>query len=404
MQAMSATSAGGVGGGQVDDSKMPSSGAPLFMLLEEFHGLDEGYDKFCSEVTQEIARRRPVVQHVMDQSQDPEFAPLRFVGRLWATVRAARRPDVRRLRPASVLYMPRQMTGPVLLRARLLRLLLGVPVAMTLVEEEVPASGRLLARWMPPDLLLLGTEKECEEARAAGLRAELVWGGVDTARFRPPTPGEKEALRRKWNLPAGDRIVLHVGHLIEERNLRPLARLAAVEGVRVVLLISHWRREESDRLQRELEDQGVVVLTGFQPEIEELYRLADCYVFPTVVPTAGVPMPLSVLEARASGLPVVARRFRALAGEVGAALGLDLVDSDQELVERTLDVLGSEAQPGTVPQSFSWRGVALRVTDLLATLGDGGPSDAGGRPAVDGGAGAGGTRPWGERIRTCRRP
>ena len=58
--------------------------------------------------------------------------------------------------------------------------------------------------------------------------------------MQPADGGEKEALRRKWGLPVGDRILLHIGHLREGRNLSALPPLAAVPGttVLVVALIS----------------------------------------------------------------------------------------------------------------------------------------------------------------------
>src|SRR5262249_57446928 len=125
-----------------------------------------------------------------------------------------------------------------------------------------------------------------------------VGGGVDLVRFRPPAAGERAALRQKWGLNPEDWVVLHVGHLREGLNLRVMSSIASWPGVKAVLAASSWRGPESELLKVELEAHGVVVIDGV-PNLEELYRLADCYVFPTVAPGSAEALPLSILEALA---------------------------------------------------------------------------------------------------------
>ncbi len=65
----------------------------------------------------------------------------------------------------------------------------------------------------------------------------------------------------------------------------------------------------------ELRRAGVLLITHYLPEIVELYQAADAYVFP-VPPNPADPsaidLPLSVLEAAACNLPILATRFGAL--------------------------------------------------------------------------------------------
>jgi glycosyltransferase involved in cell wall biosynthesis len=345
-----------------------ASAAPIFVVIEEIVGKDEGSDIFCAEVPAALASFRPVVQDVTHQ--DGRGPAGRLVTRFRTVLDAPRRFAGGPL-PSAVLYVPasRTITAAGLLRARMLRRRLGAPVAMVAFHEGIPGQSRWLARMMPPDLLLLTTDEECASARALGLRAELVLMGVDPSRFRPPEPGEKEALRRKWGVRSNDRVILHVGHLFENRNLRALTRIAAAPGVTMLLVASTLRRPpESENLLHDLERSGVVVISGYQPNIEEFYRLADCYVFPTVLPEGAVATPLSVVEARATGLPVVSRRFRALAGRVGEALGVSLVDSDTELAERALALASAPPELGAVPDAFSWSGIARELADRLDRL------------------------------------
>jgi hypothetical protein len=343
------------------------SQAPLLALVEELpeEQLEEGSDIWAYEVTEALRRQTPVVAHVTRPGRALVAPATRFLGIRTATRRAVRQAG---RRPRAALYVPagRMVTRWALLRARYLRSLLQAPVAMAAFHDGLPSAA---SRWAP-DLLLLTTQAACEEAERSGVRAEFIWSGADTARFRPPGAGERLVLRRKWGIDTDSYVVFHVGHLFENRNLRALIPLAAQPGVSVVVLASHYRREpESSTLCRHLEEGGVRLLFGHRPDVEEIYRLSDCYVFPTVDHGGAVASPLSVVEAKATGLPVVARRFRALGERVGRELQIDLVDSDEELRGRVLALRNGTARPAgadaPLADAFSWQGVARRLVELI---------------------------------------
>jgi glycosyltransferase involved in cell wall biosynthesis len=301
-----------------------------------------------------------------------------------------------------ILYASRSSaTVPALARAGLLRVASrGARVAMLALQprDEALASPLPLG-WLGPDLLLVGTERERASAGRRGITAECVWGGVDLTRFRPPRAGERETLRRKWGLPEDPKILLHVGHLREGRNLAALCPLARTPGTTVVVLASSHRGPESERVKAELIEQGVLVLEGYRPQVEELYRLADCYVFPPTSTDHAIAMPLSVLEALASDLPVVSTRFGALAERFSTTPGVELVDSPAEVVARALALAQPRAagRPRTRPlvEPYSWEAVGERVGQLLDQLLDRGepPVGSGASPAgrQEGGP-VGGTR------------
>lgn len=338
----------------------------MLALIEELPAerLEEGSDVWAHHVARALRGETPLIEHITRPGPQLLAPAARFRG-----VRmAARRAEVKRRRPRAALYIPagRMVTTWALLRARYLRSLLRAPVAMAAFHEGLPRTAR---QWAP-DVLLLTTESACQEARQVGLRAELIWTGADTRRFRPPISGEKEELRRSLAIGQDQFVVFHVGHLFENRNLRALAPLALVPGVTVLVLASHFRREpESSELSRALEASGVRLLFGHRPNVEQLYRLADCYVFPTVQHDGAVATPLSVVEARASGLPVVTRRFRALGERVGRELGVHLVDSDDELRRFVLALKEGQTRPerpgGPLPAAYSWQGVARRLLDVM---------------------------------------
>src|SRR5262249_13492498 len=116
------------------------------------------------------------------------------------------------------------------------------------------------------------------------------------------------------------------------------------------------------------EAHGVVVIDGYVPDVEELYRLADCYVFPTVSPGSAVALPLSILEALASDLPVVSTAFGALSERFGAAPGLDLVENPAFIPDRVLAACGSGARTRHLVEPHAWDALAERLVDLLDDL------------------------------------
>ena len=138
-----------------------------------------------------------------------------------------------------------------------------------------------------------------------GQRALQLKTGVDTERFCPVEPAHKTALREKYGLPQGENIVLHVGHLKAGRNIGHLLNLD--EKWHVLLVVSTWKASQQDAALRSAleQKQNLTLIDEYQPNIEELYQLADVYFFPVVDARHCIDVPLSALEAAACGIPVV---------------------------------------------------------------------------------------------------
>lgn len=161
---------------------------------------------------------------------------------------------------------------------------------------------------------------------AFGVRAGLVGNGVDAERFRPPRDVQERAAAR-MALRLDDRLtVLAVGGI--EPRKGSLTLLDGFAGVRralperdPLLLVAGGAtlfdyRDEVERFAARraalgLDDRTVRVLGPVSdPDLERLYRAADVFAFPSVTEGFG----LVVLEALASGLPVVASDLDVLRG------------------------------------------------------------------------------------------
>lgn len=324
---------------------------------------DEGYAKVVAELGRAMSSHATVITHL---TQDGGGASRIRVGlrRMRAVANSTLHRELLQARPSTVVYMSRSsVTLSALVRSRLLKWTAGGGrvVMIALQPRTLRWPGRLLSRLLWPDLLLVSTDAERRGVEGLGARVDRMVTGVDLERFRPATAGEKASLRGKWGIPVDTRVVLHVGHLTDGRNLEALMPLAAQPGLTVVVVASSQRHSESGRLEQRLRANGVVLLQGFLADIDEVYRLADCYVFPTISTDFAIAMPLSILEAIASDLPVVAMRFGALPERFGDADGVLLVENPSELLDGVLTFLRDPPSTRRLSQGYSWAAVAEQV-------------------------------------------
>jgi glycosyltransferase involved in cell wall biosynthesis len=125
-------------------------------------------------------------------------------------------------------------------------------------------------------------------------KAALINNGVDVTYFVPATPEEKRALRRRFQLPEERPVVLFVGRLVPKKG-HDLVLSAASDSHTTLIVGEGVVTHDADRPN--------VVLFGpaTQPQLRDLYRLSDLFVFPA----AGEIFTLVMQEAMACGLPVI---------------------------------------------------------------------------------------------------
>jgi len=162
---------------------------------------------------------------------------------------------------------------------------------------------------------------------AAPFRVLQIPNGVDTARFRPPEPGEREALRPRFGLPPDATVAVFTGRLVRYKGLPLLLEVwrelaPSLPGAHLVL--AGEGSADLDACEDELRvaaDAGGGIprlhFTGAIEAVPELLRTADLFVFPSEHEAFGI----SVIEAMATGLPVVATRAGGLADLVEESQG-----------------------------------------------------------------------------------
>ncbi|HVC16059.1 MAG TPA: glycosyltransferase family 4 protein [Rhodanobacter sp.] len=207
------------------------------------------------------------------------------------------------------------------------------------------------------------------EIGIASERIATIGNGVDTIEF---TPGSSE--RALFGLPLDKTVALFAGDLMTPRkNLETVLR--AMQHVPDLYLAVAGRVEGSvyPALACSLDVADRVRFLGFRSDMPTLMRSVDLF----VLPSHYEPFGLVLLEALASGLPVVTARSVGGSNMIGPAVGVTLEDSDNEMalaavlrdLARSLErrrSMGAEAR--ALAERYSWPAMARQYVDLLVEM------------------------------------
>jgi glycosyltransferase involved in cell wall biosynthesis len=320
-------------------------------LLGDFSPeLDEGYKNTSHVLAAHLEERHRVVRLNVKGARSAQF---------WREARSVR---------ADIVHTIAQPTDASIVLTRLVRRLHGGSRSVISAlrsdryfeKDRVGRRQRSVLGLAAPDLVLVQNESAVRLFSAVGCRTRELPNGVDLQRFRPVCPEERRRLRAKYGLDEERPIVLHVGHLEPDRNLLSLRRLPS-RGVQVVIAGSLYMGTHT-ALIAELERAGYRLFKGYQSHVEELYGLADLYVFP-LRPGNSLTMPLSVLEAMACNLPVLTTRFSGLQHAFGSEYGLHFIDFTEDLTVEVEDTLAARGESRTreAVSPYSWTAVVERL-------------------------------------------
>ena len=154
--------------------------------------------------------------------------------------------------------------------------------------------------------------------------------GIDLEKFQKQKPTRQE-IRNRLGIPESKIILMSVGELTKRKNhmvmIEALARLKEYD----ILYMICGDGPLKAQLRAKAEELGVgdrLKLPGFRKDIAELHKAADIFVFPSLQEG----LPVALMEAMASGLPIVASKIRGNEDLIGNEQGGFLVkpkDSDQ---------------------------------------------------------------------------
>lgn len=161
--------------------------------------------------------------------------------------------------------------------------------------------------------------------------------GVDIEKFSPVSREQKADLKIKYSLDPNKKIILHVGHIFQKRNLGVFQKIQQNFQEIQVLIIGSTYLNIDEKILSDLKKSGCEVKVGYIPHINEIYALADCYVFPVKWGDT-INIPLSVLEAMSTNLPVITQNYPALM-QYTECQGFKVVDRDEDFISALDDIL-----------------------------------------------------------------
>ena len=155
-------------------------------------------------------------------------------------------------------------------------------------------------------------------------RLEYIPGvGIETSRFRAGTAGRLEK-RQELGFEPEDFLILTVAEMTKNKNhstvLKALALLKDKPEFASMRYLICGRGENEQNLRQEARELGIedhVVFLGYRHDVPDLLRCSDLFAFMSF--REG--LPVALMEAMSSGLPVICSRIRG---------NTDLVDQDVE--------------------------------------------------------------------------
>lgn len=209
-----------------------------------------------------------------------------------------------------------------------------------------------------------------------GPRIVVIPNGVDLERFRPPTPDERRAARADLKLGTEERVAVFVGHEFSRKGLS-----FAIRGLEhaptVLLLIIGGNDDIIAAAHEEAKEHGVgdrVLFLGPRSNLRPFLAASDMFVFPSAYEANA----LVVLEALASGLPVIATPVGFAPEVIADGENGFLVDRDPrgvgermaqlaDLDDAELAAFGRRAR--ATAERYGWSSVARRYLELAEELG-----------------------------------
>ena len=186
--------------------------------------------------------------------------------------------------------------------------------------------------------------------------------GINTEKFVPPAGVDTKALKEKYGFDTEKPLVLHVGHCSGGRGLEDFLQIRGAQ--RLIIASGMFEDEE---LVKSLEDDGVTIMSGYLENVEEIFQMADAYLFPTRSTENVISIPLSVMEALACGVPVIGYRTFGNLNSIGCTDGaVTFIDSPEEIDGVLPEVVAKKSEVSMLRNTGSWNDTAGEILRTIS--------------------------------------
>jgi UDP-glucose:(heptosyl)LPS alpha-1,3-glucosyltransferase len=176
----------------------------------------------------------------------------------------------------------------------------------------------------------------------------VIFNTVNLERFHPRNVElHREEKRKSLGIDRNTILLAFAGNNYRLKGLEPLLRSLALLRERFpktpfrLLVLGRGNRRRYTRLAKRIGISDLIVFLGHVGEVEQFYAASDIYVHPTFYDSCS----LTVLEALASGLPVITTRFNGAADAILSDEGGKVLDDPKDvktLAEAIAIFLGRE--------------------------------------------------------------
>ncbi len=223
---------------------------------------------------------------------------------------------------------------------------------------------KIFGVFLKSDILLYQVNKDI--FKDFGDKIVFLPNAVEINKFKPVENKEKIKLREKYGLATDKFTILHVGHISKRRNLEVLSKIPEIDDNYQVVIVSGEYLGVDSKILENLNKSGCRVFIQYYPNIEEIYALSDCYVFPVLWGDT-INLPLTVLEAMSSNLPVVAMDYPTFASfnQEGLYLVKDAHEVPSKIKELKHDLdNGLKVRNRENVLDYSWKEVVQKLLNI----------------------------------------
>ena len=206
------------------------------------------------------------------------------------------------------------------------------------------------------------TESDMKDVKIASGRQKKIFPvGIQVDKFVPVSLERQKELKLKYGLDPSKQLVVHVGHCSKGRGLEDFTRIHTAQ--RMVVASGMF---EDENIVHILNEANVKIHKGYLENVEEVYQMADAYLFPTQSTEFVISIPLSAMEALSCGVPVIGyKSFENLNEITGSEGAITLINHAEQIDEVLPEVIKKKCNHSLLEKPTSWSEAAQSVLRMV---------------------------------------
>ncbi len=278
--------------------------------------------------------------------------------------------SIRKKKYKNILYIPESSSTLLsIFRARLLKLFTGKEVTILALQPRKYSflSQKIVKLLSPKNIITLSTATS-EYFNKIGINNTPLTLGVDNIKYDEFNFDKKMQLRKKYRIDLAQIVLLHVGHIQKSRNLRWLIDVQQDNPLVCIIVVGSTYKPNDIIVYNELLKAGVRVINNFSPDMEEIYNLANFYVFPVLQNDGAIETPLSVIEAMSCNLPIITTKFGSLPDTFDEDGCFFYISTSEDINCILKTSLPGNCNNREKINLFTWENISKKIIAIVSTI------------------------------------